>query len=312
MKLSSLSISLAFAGTLLGAGGCAAPDTDDTTDEDLRQLTTASEVAGLIEVDSRGQATDVPAQRGAAAAYRAFKFEAEAGQSIAAYVVTNNGTDPVAYILDSKFRTLKTNDNSYAAVKDAELRFSANKKGTYYLAFRNKEGTAATFMAHLATPIDTETRSFVDGWEDPSRSSLFTPYPNYDVEVNGLGHTLVRGAGCPSTPVSTRTQIQSSEKLTLRLNLQQKTVGILTKHTNGDGSVETNVVGQAPIQADGTFSLDKATEGGFGRATGRVSAGGMLIVNRGESQVCVGNFRGDPVSMAQSVTKAVGSFNRWE
>jgi hypothetical protein len=311
MKLYPLALITALAGIL--ANGCAAADpTQEGSEDELRALTTASEVAGTIEVDMSGKSVTAPSYRGAAQ-YRAFKFEATKGQKLVAYVVANNGTDPIAYLLDDKFKTLVTNDDRDASVKDAEVRFTVPKNGSYYLAFRNKEQAAATFMTRIAEALDTGTRSYADGWPEPSRSDLFTPYPNYDVTVTGVGGALVRDMGCLMTSTNSRTRERSEQKLALRINLQKRTVSVLNPRDNVVSDRDaTEVIGRASIRSDGSFTLDQPTEGGFGRATGRLAAGGLVVLNSGETQYCYNNFRGDRVADAQSVSNAVGSFNRWE
>src|SRR4051812_13813222 len=89
-------------------GGCAADPADDSdaASEDALGSLATSEVVGSLTLDwypGRAAAPTVSDN----VTYRAFSFDASAGQKLVAYVVTNNDTDPMAYILDSKMKMVK-------------------------------------------------------------------------------------------------------------------------------------------------------------------------------------------------------------
>lgn len=143
---------LAFVSVSVLAGCSAANESEDDgvtaeAEGELRSLS-AGEIAGTI---AYGASTDVSyaGDNGKTRTYRALRFDAVAGDAIDATLSAANGADPILYLLGSDFRTLRSNDNRAAGDKSSEIKTTLSKGGTYYLAFRTKNGAATTFSVAL-------------------------------------------------------------------------------------------------------------------------------------------------------------------
>lgn len=289
--------------------GCtadAADEADAASEDELTSLATAEVVGSLTSDWYAGEAAAPTAED--ATSYRAFTFEAYAGQKLAAYVVANDDSDPVAYILDSRHRMLKRNDDRDATVKDAAIEFTPPATGTYYLAFRTKERRPATVMARI---IDDEvgglrTRSFADGWPVRQRRSGESEY-SYDrakhavaVRANAArgGTSITNASGCPADPFVPGAGLPVSGSAWF-------TIDPVAKRISLDGGF---VGGSADIAPDGSFDIHSpADRWGFKRARGRVAAGGFVIVAHAETMECHSNYAGDTVHGADRFDAAIGA-----
>jgi hypothetical protein len=141
-----------FAVILLGVGvlgGCTAEAGDEAFGDDLGQddaelrAFRAGEVVGPIVP---GEQKDV-AHPGGSNVYRAFSFQAQAGETFQAQVRARS-EDAVAWITDARNVTLM---RATAAASNATetLSFTAKKAGTYHVVFRTKSHKAASFLVGL-------------------------------------------------------------------------------------------------------------------------------------------------------------------
>ncbi|MFO0673961.1 MAG: hypothetical protein U0235_30795 [Polyangiaceae bacterium] len=139
-------LSLSSAPLLMGCSADAANDDVEETSEDQGELRalSAGEIVGTL---AYGATLDVAyaGDNGKTRMYRAVKLAAAAGDAIDATVSGTGGADTVLYLLGSDFRTLRSNDNRAAGDKSSEIKTTLSKSGTYYLAFRTKNGSATTF-----------------------------------------------------------------------------------------------------------------------------------------------------------------------
>ena len=292
-------------------GGCAVDaDADaeaaESSEDELRSLAT-SEVVGSLTVSRYAGEAAAPTTRDPAS-YRAFKFDAYRGQKLAAYLVTNNQTDPIAYILDSRFRMLKRNDDRAATVKDPAIEFTPPADGTYYLAFRTKERQPAIVMARI---VDDElgglrTKSFADGWPVRQRRSGESEYA-YEQDKRAVivsagvkegAISITNSTGCPADPFTPGAGLSVPGSVSFEIDPVARRISL------GGGVVD----GSAEIAADGTFTIDSGVDRwGFKRASGRVAAGGFVIVDHVETMECHTNYAGDRVHGGSRMDAAIGA-----
>jgi hypothetical protein len=309
-KLSALALLLS-----VFVGGCAAQadaesdgNDDGASSEDALTSLAKSEVVGTLKASWYAEEAAAPAGQDKAT-YRAFAFDAVANQKLTAYVVTNNETDPIAYVLDSHFKELKRNDNRDATVKDAAIAFTPPATGTYYLAFRTKERTAATVMARI---VDDElggglrTRTFVDGWPVRQPRSGEDQYSyehnkhavNVSAAVKAGATSIINSSGCPADPFQPGAGLSIPDGATFTVDPVARTISL-------PGG---NVGGGAQIGSDGSFEFDSGTDRwGFKRASGRVAAGGFVIISHVETMDCSTNSDGRNVHNARRLDDAIGA-----
>jgi hypothetical protein len=303
-KVSALALLLSML-----AGGCASETTDDGEEasEDALGSLSTSEVVGSLKLDWYAGEAAAPTVHDNVT-YRAFEFDANAGQKLVAYVVTNNDTDPMAYILDASFRMLKRNDDRATSVKDAAIAFTPPATGKYYLAFRTKERTPATVMARI---VDDElgglrTKSFADGWplrQQRAREDAYTYEQskhavNVSAFVKADAISITNNSGCPADPFRPGAGLSVPSSVTFTIDPVARRV------TLGGGVV----AGSGQIAADGTFQIDSGTDRwGFKRARGRVAAGGFVIVTHAETMDCHTNYAGAMVHDASQLNTAIGA-----
>jgi hypothetical protein len=277
-----LSLTLALVATI--ASGCAVDTQDEAEDDNVSE----SELTALksVEVNYQELRNGMEALRlevTAPSKFHAFKFTAQEGSKLVAYVVTNNGTDPMAYILDANFNMLKRNDNRDASTKDSEIRFTVPKTGTYHIAFRNRERTPTTFLARLAQAPAGKNVKPTDGWpvRNSTRFEHFQDRANY--EANGKYKVLTSGqstaadgnhmtnySGCPNVaPRSGGFAIPASG-------------GVVVDTKNNTVALSQSMLGAVRIAADGSFDL--------GPVKGRVAAGGFVILSEASSVTCSTNY----------------------
>lgn len=136
----------------VGAAACGSAEVDqeEATSEaegELRALD-ATEVVGTITYGTRAMDVHHPGDSGKRV-YRAVRFEGNAGDEIDADVIGDNTADPVLYLLGSGFRTIKSNDDRAPGDKNPQIKSKLTRSGTYYLAFRTKEGLSTNFYVSL-------------------------------------------------------------------------------------------------------------------------------------------------------------------
>src|SRR5689334_4393096 len=68
--------------------------------------------------------------------YRAFTFTAAADDSVSAWVTSTQG-DAVAWLLDSAFNVITSNDDADSTTTNSHLVAHLGKAGTYYIVFRD-------------------------------------------------------------------------------------------------------------------------------------------------------------------------------
>lgn len=304
MRRSNELTALAFLFSLF-VGGCTADATDDAgaaSGEDELTSLAKSEVVGSLTVSWYPGRAAAPAEHDAAS-YRAWKFDGYAGQKLAAYLVTNNETTPIAYILDARFRMLKRKDG-----KDAALEFTPPENGTYYLAFRTKERTPATVMARIvdADLGGLKTKTFADGWPLRARNGREDAF-SYEqhkhavlvsASVEGGAISITNASSCPPDPFHPGAGLSVPDAASFTVDPVAKTVTV-------EGGL---VSGSGPIAADGTFTIDSgADRWGFKRARGRVAAGGFVIVDHVETETCSSNYAGATVHDAHQLNAAIGA-----
>lgn len=152
MKLTALFTLSFILGTGVFASGCsAAPDEEEdvgTSEGELRSLG-SDEIVGDIAFGTSTMEVQHPGETSSRRVYRALKVQANKGDVIDATAIVGNAADPVLYVLDSTFRTLKSNDDDRAGEKTSHVTYKATRTGTYYLAFRTKEGWRTKFYVSL-------------------------------------------------------------------------------------------------------------------------------------------------------------------
>lgn len=269
-------------GLLAAMSGCAAEDDAENVgsyDDALSSLASA-EVVGTLRDDT---AVSAKAPEHGAAAYRAFKFTAVANTEYVANVVTSDGSDPIAYVLDANFRLVKRNDDRAPGSKDAEVRFKSTKEGTFYLAFRTKEQTPATVMARVQekSPNTTSTGAFRDGWAThPTRSGQREQLA-FDVNVAGPGVTVANSVPFDGT---------ASVHVRVDLAGNRVTVG---------RSLAATLVDLAP---DGSFEAFDIR--------GRVAPGGFVVLSKARATSCDRNVGGATACSGVEVHDAIGAAER--
>lgn len=272
--------------------------TDMTADE-LRSLASA-EIVGDLRLDMEGQRTAAPTNSG----YRAFAFQANAGYAMVVHLAATSGVDPIAHVLDANRREVKRNDNRNGSTKDAEIRFTPTKTGTYYLAFRTKERRPAQIIARLVSASDApKTNTYLDGW--PVTSSTWGQPDRYtfNVRAHAEGVMLTNYSGCPTDPFATEGRgAELPVSMGVRFQVADKTVWIAAG----------NAGGHATVAADGTFVIDK-DDGRWGsvRASGRIAAGGFVILDEAETVACSTNSSNQGVFNATRVTNAIGAVDTY-
>src|SRR5207245_2284257 len=83
--------------------------------------------------------------------YDAFTFTGKSADAVEVWVRSING-DPVAWLTDSKFKIVASNDDANGWTTDSHIRAKLPANGTYYIIFREYSGAAATFRVTLVGP----------------------------------------------------------------------------------------------------------------------------------------------------------------
>ena len=114
--------------------------------------------------------------------YRAFKFVGKTGDAIDVWVRARGG-DAVAWLTDSTFKTLATNDDADASTTDARVTATlpAGVNATYYIVFREYAQGSATFTVSLkggttTTPPPVSSQSTLIGNGRAGSASLVRIY----------------------------------------------------------------------------------------------------------------------------------------
>lgn len=145
----SVAVSLVAVVSAISMAACAAP-TDEQEDDvasaegELRGLS-AAEILGDL---AYGQ-TSPPVAYTKKPTYRAYRFEAQAGDEVDIWVRSTDG-NPRAWLLTSSFANVVSNEDADATTKDAHITRVIEKAGTYYIAFREGAGKSANLTVSLA------------------------------------------------------------------------------------------------------------------------------------------------------------------
>jgi len=138
--------------------------------------TSESELGGLTSADIVGSVTSgrptAPIAYGNPPRYRAVSFTGRARDQVDAWVRSTDG-DAVAFLVDSRFKSLVTNDDGANDTHDAHLVTTLPSDGTYYIAFRERDLEPATFTVSLdlkagAPPVAGTACPTVDAIADRS------------------------------------------------------------------------------------------------------------------------------------------------
>lgn len=278
LKLSLVS----FTVLLATASGCAAPEEADdssSSEDEIRRLS-GPEIAGDIAIDGAMVDTEMPRAEGRAYVYRAFRFRAQAGAELTASVISGNASDPVASILDASFKTLAENDDARPGAKDSSVTFRAPKTGTYYVAFRNKEGWGGRFYAKLVTgPGDAPAPRWNEGWPESTTKK-------YDVELSTQTAEYSINSTCQPRELiaSAPHSFRGASSLRCTVLLNEKSIRcqlpnlLLASRTTA-------------IAADGTFrfAIDESRPDDYVKASGSVASGGKVRIDDLVTQGCERN-----------------------
>lgn len=139
--------------SLASVAACTATPGDEeatASESELRSLS-SSEILGEIPFGTELQAAHSGTPR-----YRAYWFNAQAGDKLDIWVRSQN-TDARAWLLDESFRTLKWNNDANGsneaeddpATSDSNVKYDVPRTGKYYVAFRGQLGAAANFSVRV-------------------------------------------------------------------------------------------------------------------------------------------------------------------
>lgn len=281
------------------AAGCTAESGDDgedtgATEDELRSLQDST-IYGKLRVDMEALRLSVNDTE-----YRGFEFQAQAGQEIVAYAAAAGDADPMAYLIDAQTRLLKRNDNRKAGTKDAEIRYTPTRDQKLYLVFRTKQHEPAPIIARIVTASSAaRTGTYLDGWRMEPRNYGETTRSTFQVMASGDGKVRSNGSGCPQAPfTSTNPGTSTPTSMTFKVNLATRQISTSTGIT----------AASAPIADDGSFSLEKVDTGhGTVRASGRVAAGGFVLLDEGLSVSCNRNYASETVFNASQLESATGA-----
>jgi hypothetical protein len=153
---------VAVAAALAALVGCSAQtDEEDVQGKEGKLATAESElklsgakyVGRIASGDTRTVSYDYPP------AFRAFGFDAKAGDAITVTVSSLNG-DAMAWITDSNYNVLAANDDASAQTLDSKVTYTIPKsstKRTFRLVFRDYDLMAATFRVSLDVKSDSSS-----------------------------------------------------------------------------------------------------------------------------------------------------------
>jgi len=256
--------------------GCANDTSNDAASDDELGLS-GSEVVGDITVDGVYREVQAPRAASSKPVTRAFRFHAGAGDEMTADVVPLNASDAVASILDAKYRTLTSNDDALPGNKDPHIIFKAPKAGTYYLAFRNKEGWATKYEVRLqpGAIAALPAARWSDGWPE-------SPTGRYAFELSTPASDFSINASCISDPLDT-TDYSFHDADILRCNVD---VNAKTMRCNFPDLLDAER--STTIADDGsfTFGVDDSTALDTLRASGTVGGGGVVSFEDVRTQGC--------------------------
>lgn len=263
MKLLNAMVSSLLLLVTTSTVACAPAESDDAEEagqssEDALRTLQAAEIAGSIQANGSTLMVEAPRTEGRIQ-YRALSFTARAGDDFVAEVMATNASDSIAYILDSEFRTLRRNDDSGPGVKDSRVTFRATKAGTYYLAFRNKQGFRTSYAVKL-TRTGGVPVSFREGWADAQRG--------YDVRIESPnGFTTINSytQACPTEAPSTGTYAFAGQ-FTCQIDLAANQISC-----RGSRQI---VGGSGSIMPDGSFVIGDSD--GWGRNSEHTLVKGQL------------------------------------
>ena len=145
LGVGALAASAALVAVACSSGG--ADGSSSSSDQALAGTgpLTPSEIAGGMTCGAT-----VPAAYTGATTYMAYSFPGTKGESVNIWVRGSAGADAEAWLLRSDFSELSSNDNASTGVLDSNILAVLPKTQTYYIAFKEKHGKAATFNVSLA------------------------------------------------------------------------------------------------------------------------------------------------------------------
>jgi hypothetical protein len=110
---------------------------------------------------------------------RAYRFDGEAGDEVSVRVRSISGfgeADPRAWLTTSTFKTLASSTDAGPWTKDAELRFTLPKSGTYYVAFADEAKRPAGRFNAFEVRVDSPARP-------PSTAPIAWPGDPFEVDA---------------------------------------------------------------------------------------------------------------------------------
>lgn len=267
-------LSLVFVATISGIGCSAAPVEEDgvssESESELRTLD-ASEIVGTIDYGTSAMEVQNPGDSGGRKVYRAVKFQGTAGDEIEASAIGGNAADPVLYLLGSRFGTVAYNDDGRAGDKQPFIAAKLSKSGTYYLAFRTKEGWSTKFYVSLrkkGAPSPTPSPS-------PTPTPSPTPAPTWK---DALGSFRLWGAEFKDV-LAPYTYGWARKAVVCKV---VPASSLISCGTMFDGTQQT-----ATIHDDGSFSFASGTAStSGGELAGNVAVDGKVTLTRFRTTTC--------------------------
>ncbi len=145
MRIRSASVALVLGATWLGLPGCGSDQVDPTA-EASSEIGTVDPAAIVGSIQS-GETSNVIAYT-STPRYRALAFAAVKGDRLDAWVRSTNG-DAYAFLTNTNFKTIATNDDAHSTTKDAHLSAVAAESGRHFVVFRERDLEPATFRVTL-------------------------------------------------------------------------------------------------------------------------------------------------------------------
>jgi hypothetical protein len=153
----------------------------------------------------------------------------------------------------------------------------------------------------MARIVDDElgglrTKTWADGWPRGAHHENENAV-TFSAGADGAT-SITNDSGCPADPFGPGAGLTVPGSVSF-------TIDPVARRISLDGGL---VDGSGTIAADGTFAIHSGTDRwGFKRATGRVAAGGFVIVDTVETMECHTNYAGDVVHGAERANAAIGA-----
>jgi len=262
--LALLALVVTTAGSLACSASSEPSGDDDTSTSELRTLS-SDEIAGTIEYGTKYLEVVNPGDRGSKKVYRAVRFEGKAGDEIVASAIGGNAADEVLYLLGDRFGTVASNDDREPGAKDSRITRKLTRSGTYYLAFRTKEGWWTKFYISLTK----------QGAEPPPPP----PAPPAPTWKTGLAGFNLWGAEFKDALPSPSAYSSSRKTVLCKIVPSSATIACGTMFDS------TPIV--ASIGDDGAFSMNAGAAGQTGgELVGHLDADGKATLTRFRQTEC--------------------------